>query len=169
MLCDAIIQRPHLLELFSSFIIIILYHSLEKCCFQAPTQTACHISKPVTAAAAYLIADTYKSLTQHYHPTCCAAARYGQYQWGGFDCKEFQEAAGNHPAGWATNTHCALNWTKPVATTNLAFLVVAPAVAALAAVVVIGLRNQRQRGGCSRRQAAVALLQSWGSTQLPPT
>lgn len=93
--------------------------------------------------------------------------RYGQNQWGGYDCKEFK--IGKHGPGWSTNAFCALTWTKPVITSNLGFLVVVPAVAALAAVAVIGFRDQAHtQPACSRKQAAVALLQSWGSTQLPP-
>lgn len=57
----------------------------------------------------------------------------------------------------------------PVLASNLGFLVVVPAIAALAAVAVVGFRDRGHSGQSRcRRNAAVALLQSWGSTQLPP-
>jgi hypothetical protein len=77
---------------------------------------------------------------------------------------------GGAPPGWVLSTPCAVKWNRPVLKANVGFLVVVPAVAALAAVAVVGFRDRGHSGPtrCSRRNAAVALLQSWGSTQLPP-
>lgn len=64
-----------------------------------------------------------------------------------------------HPADWSTISSCALDWGQSVLPKNLGFLFAAPAVAALAAIVVIGLR-----GSHSLRSKTVL----WSSTQLPP-
>lgn len=126
---------------------------------KCPALSHCHLSQAMVTAAAICL-----SLTTNYLLVC----RYGQYQWGGYDCKMFKPGVpGGHPAGWSLSAPCAVTWTKPLLRANLGFLFVVPAVAALSAVFVVGFRAHNKP--CSnRKQAAVARLQCWGSIQLPP-
>lgn len=64
--------------------------------------------------------------------------------------------ARNQPPYWSTNVACALDWAHRVFTTNLGFLFLAPAVAALAAVILVDCRDPRP------------LTAAWSCTQLPP-
>jgi len=95
--------------------------------------------------------------------------RYGQYQWGSLACKTFRPAIpGGAPASWVTNTACVLDWSKPVLHANIGFLVLVPAVAALAAIALVGLRQHNTAAGSARNSFSTK-VQGWLSMQLPPT
>jgi hypothetical protein len=59
---------------------------------------------------------------------------------------------------------CAFDWNQPLLGTNLGFLYAAPAVAAFAAIAIMGLKGRQHdsSGGASA-------LRGWGATHLPPT
>jgi hypothetical protein len=59
---------------------------------------------------------------------------------------------------------CGFDWTKPLLATNLGFLYAAPAVAAFAAIAVMGLRGQQQHSS-----GKAAGVRGWGAIHLPPT
>lgn len=97
--------------------------------------------------------------------------RYGQHQWAGYDCKFFRKGRpGGAPAAWVLSTPCALKWSRPLIQANVGFLFLTPAVAALAAIAVMGLRQHKRlsAGSGSRVQEAAATVRSWGSSLLPP-
>jgi len=66
------------------------------------------------------------------------------------------------------NTACVLDWSKPVLHADLGFLVLVPAVAALAAIALVGLRQHKTEAGSTRNTFSTT-VQGWLSMQLPPT
>lgn len=138
--------------------------------------SSCTASLPCCPAAATLIITELScSSNQQYRHTInscyvdiqlTVVCRYGQYQWAGYNCNVFKQGHGGHPSGWALSSACALRWTRPLLQANVGFLFGAPAVAALAAIAIMGLREHRP--GSGRVAETKASLQSWGSTMIPP-
>lgn len=88
--------------------------------------------------------------------------RYGQDQWAGTACKVFRRAIpGGAPAAWVTSGSCALKWHKPVLRANVLFLFLAPAVAALAAIALMGLREHPAAAAGSGSSSSTGWVTWW--------